>query len=310
MSGSSDPRWGDDARNPHDGDPREYGDRYERDHGCDLRDRDPDDPRDVLLDGLDLPRGLEREVVWDHDQTYNLDSEDSRNLATVGTFRVVPEGDLQDDLLDPRSESLDHLRDEGLVATVPLDERDRGVVLTDRGRELLDMHRRDRDDERGDRYANRVNRRELTDDASVYDAYRHATTDLRERDHARSRAQSRSRGSACRRHRAGRAHPAAHVLFAPGDAWRAGEGHPGARRTCVPLDDPALHAPESGGDRRRDPVARRTRIRRVKRGKIWRYFGHAEGVDRKFLRERKLVERATGIEPVSEAWEASVLPLY
>ena len=26
--------------------------------------------------------------------------------------------------------------------------------------------------------------------------------------------------------------------------------------------------------------------------------------------EEKLVERATGIEPVSEAWEASVLPLY
>jgi hypothetical protein len=25
---------------------------------------------------------------------------------------------------------------------------------------------------------------------------------------------------------------------------------------------------------------------------------------------RSLVERATGIEPVSEAWEASVLPLY
>ena len=25
---------------------------------------------------------------------------------------------------------------------------------------------------------------------------------------------------------------------------------------------------------------------------------------------KRLVERATGIEPVSEAWEASVLPLY
>ena len=85
------------------------------------------------------------------------------------------------DLLDPRSDSLDHLRDEGLVATIPLDERDRGVVLTDRGRELLEMHRRDRDDERGDRYGDRVNRRELTHDASVYDAYRQATSELRER---------------------------------------------------------------------------------------------------------------------------------
>jgi hypothetical protein len=39
-------------------------------------------------------------------------------------------------------------------------------------------------------------------------------------------------------------------------------------------------------------------------------LGHADRVERKFLREKTLVERATGIEPVSEAWEASVLPLY
>jgi hypothetical protein len=193
-----DPRWGadprdvdnldardreaDDSRAPTgDTDPREHGDRYERelerDYGWDLRDRDPDDPRDVLLDGLDLPRGLEREVVWDRDQTYELNGDDSRSLATVGAFRVVPDSDL----LDPRSDSLDHLRDEGLVATIPLDERDQGVVLTDRGRELLEIHRRDRDDERGDRYGDRVNRRELTHDASVYDAYRQAASELRER---------------------------------------------------------------------------------------------------------------------------------
>ena len=98
--------------------------------GGTARDRVRDDPRDVLLDGLDLPRGLEREVVWDHEHTYELNGDDSRSLATVGAFRVVPDSDL----LDPRSESLDHLRDEGLVATIPLDERDRGVVLTDRGR--------------------------------------------------------------------------------------------------------------------------------------------------------------------------------
>jgi len=198
MSGSFDPRWGDDPRDRYDddrrdrdeddgrsaaarNDPRERGDRYEheleRDHGWDTRDRVPDDPRDVLLDGLDLPRGLEREVVWDREQTYELNGDDSRSLATVGAFRVVPDSDL----LDPRSDSLDHLRDEGLVLTIPLDERDRGVVLTDRGRELLEMHRRDRDDDRGDRYGDRVNRRELIHDASVYDAYRHATSELRER---------------------------------------------------------------------------------------------------------------------------------
>jgi hypothetical protein len=202
MFGSSDPRWGEDPRHAYGVDPRDrdqddhrstidgtdrrdQGDRYEReierDHAWDVRDRDPDDPRDVLLNDLDLPRGLEREVVWDHDQTYDLNREDSRNLATVGAFRVVPEGDLRDDGMDPRSDSLDHLRVEGLVQTMPLDERDRGVVLTDRGRELLEMHLRDRH-ERRDPYADHVNRRELTHDASVYDAYRQAVSDLRDRD--------------------------------------------------------------------------------------------------------------------------------
>ena len=81
-------------------------------------------------------------------------------------------------------------------------------------------------------------------------------------DHARSRDQSRPRRSARRGHRAGRAHPAAHVLFAPGDEGRACAGHPGAGRPRGPVDDAALHAPESGGNGRRDPVARRATIRR------------------------------------------------
>ena len=47
-----------------------------------------------------------------------------------------------------------------------------------------------------------------------------------------------------------RAHPPSHVLLAPGDAWRAGEGDSGARRARGPVDDAALHAPEPGGARR------------------------------------------------------------
>ena len=93
----------------------------------------------------------------------------------------MPENDLRDDALGPRSDSLDHLRDEGLLERMPLDERDRGVVVTDRGRDLVEMHLRDRDDARRDPYGDRVNRRELTHDASVYDAYRHAADELRER---------------------------------------------------------------------------------------------------------------------------------
>lgn len=84
----SDARWGD---------PREYGDR---DHGderprvYDERDRDDLDPRDGLTHDLDLPRGEERELVVDRDRVYELNGEDSRTLAAVGTFRVVPEQDL------------------------------------------------------------------------------------------------------------------------------------------------------------------------------------------------------------------------
>ena len=49
-------------------------------------------------------------------------------------------------------------------------------------------------------------------------------------------------------------HPAALVLFAPGDAWRAGEGHSGTGRTPGPGHDAALHAPEPGGARRGDSI--------------------------------------------------------
>jgi integrase len=48
--------------------------------------------------------------------------------------------------------------------------------------------------------------------------------------------------------------PAAHVLFAPGDARGAGKSNPGAGRTSGPRHDAALHAPQSGGTRRGNSV--------------------------------------------------------
>jgi hypothetical protein len=59
---------------------------------------------------FDLPRGDERELVVDRDRVYELDGDDSRTLAAVGAFRVVPE-----QALDTDHETLDHLRDGGLV---------------------------------------------------------------------------------------------------------------------------------------------------------------------------------------------------
>src|SRR2546426_938677 len=68
-----------------------------------------------------------------------------RRLATVGAFRVVPAGDLrdgQDRPLDPNRGDLRHLRDSGLVETIPAIGEDRAlVVLTERGRDVLECNR-------------------------------------------------------------------------------------------------------------------------------------------------------------------------
>jgi hypothetical protein len=68
-----------------------------------------------------------------------------RTLATVGVFRVVPAGDLrggQDRPLDPHRGDLRHLRDSGLVETIPATCNDRAlVVLTERGQDVLERNR-------------------------------------------------------------------------------------------------------------------------------------------------------------------------
>ena len=74
-------------------DPRSFDSR-DRDH--DPRDAEPVDPRDVFTQGLDLPRGLERERVHVHDHDYELRGSEVRTLATIGAFRVVPLSDLHD----------------------------------------------------------------------------------------------------------------------------------------------------------------------------------------------------------------------
>jgi hypothetical protein len=95
----------------------------------------------------------------------------------------VSERDLapRDDGLDCRNDSLEHLREQGLVRNISLDGQDRGVVLTDRGRDLLEANRRDRGDERQQEFYAGVNRpRELTHDAELYRAYQRAEKQLRD----------------------------------------------------------------------------------------------------------------------------------
>src|SRR2546422_6057152 len=68
---------------------------------ADARPRDDDprglDPRDVFMRDLDLPRGRDREVVYDgRDRQYTLRGSETRALSTVGAFRVVSASDLRD----------------------------------------------------------------------------------------------------------------------------------------------------------------------------------------------------------------------
>jgi hypothetical protein len=122
-------------------DARDRDGREDRARVYDDRDRD-DDPREGLMRDLDVPRVEERELVALRDRVYELDGEDSRTLAAVGAFRVVPEHDLDID-----HETLHHLRDEGLVETVDLGDDERGLTLTREGRDLLDSHSMNRDHE-------------------------------------------------------------------------------------------------------------------------------------------------------------------
>ena len=175
-----------------DDDSRWSSDPRERDD--DTRDRERLDPRDVFVDDLNLPRGHEREFVHDLAREYRLRGSESRTLSLVGSFRVVSSRDLKDHdgrALDTRHGDLRHLREQGLVRTIPIDgRRDVAVVLTDRGRHLLESHRKGRyQDDRRDRsresrqqfYADLKKPREMEHDAQIFRAYEREAERLRER---------------------------------------------------------------------------------------------------------------------------------
>lgn len=175
-----------DERRDRDGD-RDRADHRERD---DLRwadrERDPReraDSREAFTRGLALPRGRERGFVRDaRDREYRLRGSESRTLATVGALRVVPAQNLRDHNdrpADPRHGDLRQLRDQGLVKTVRIPGyREQAVVLTDRGRDLLDANR-DRDRDHGQAfYAGLKRERELEHDAQLHRAYEREGTRL------------------------------------------------------------------------------------------------------------------------------------
>lgn len=162
---------GDDSRQSTAGEHNRDSYRLWPERDRDWRERDVD-PRDVFTRDVNLPRGLEREIVRDRDREYTLRGSESRTLATVGAFRVVSSRDLRDHddrLADPRSGDLRRLREQGLVETVRIPgSRDHAVALTKEGRSLLESHR-DRDREGSQTFYAGVKReRELEHDVQVY----------------------------------------------------------------------------------------------------------------------------------------------
>jgi hypothetical protein len=159
----------------HNADHRNREDDRRPDRDLDPRERDQD-PREVFTRGLDLPRERDREIVHDsRGREYTLRGSESRTLAKVGAFRVVPTRDLRDRddrPADPRNGDLRHLREQGLIETVRIPGyREQAVVLTDRGRDLLEANR-DRDSDRGQAFHTGVSReRELEHDSQVCSAY-------------------------------------------------------------------------------------------------------------------------------------------
>ena len=176
-----DPRWGDDPRD-RDDNSRDLS-RGSR-GGSDPRERERVDPRDVFMERVDLPRGLEREHVHHRDHDYTLRGSETRTLTTVGAFCVVPANDLRDTFdrsLDPRHGELWHLRDSGLVHTVRLDRDTSVVTLTKEGRDLLESRQRDSDSPERQAFHYGVQKpRELKHDAQVYRAYLEEAERLRD----------------------------------------------------------------------------------------------------------------------------------
>ena len=161
-----DGRWLDDPRDPDERDLDVERDRDSRNH----------DPRDAFVEGLELPRGVERELVQDdREDLYELNREDSLTLATIGAFRVVAERDLEtvgDRDADARDDTLEHLRDEGLIRFVSVSEDERAAVLTEAGRDLLEANRRERDEGDQQEFHDGFSHpREVQHDSALFEAY-------------------------------------------------------------------------------------------------------------------------------------------
>jgi hypothetical protein len=173
---SSDPRWGDDARD-------NSWEHVQRDR--ESRERDSNDPRDAFMRHVDLPRGPDREIVHERNREYSLRGSETRTLSTIGAFRVVPTGQLRDHndgAAHDRSADIRHLREQGLIETVRVPgHRGSVAVLTKQGRDLLERNRVGQTNTPQSFYAGLKRVRELEHDAQIYGAYLQAAERMQER---------------------------------------------------------------------------------------------------------------------------------
>jgi len=131
---------------------------------------------DLAIERLRLPATDRRDAVEFRDRVYHLRGSETRILATVGAFRVVPSADLVDGRSTPEAfkEDLRRLADQGLVErrTLPINrEPTRVVVLTRDGKALLDARREPTADRQQLYHAGLVKPRELAHDAQLYRLY-------------------------------------------------------------------------------------------------------------------------------------------
>ncbi len=131
---------------------------------------------DLPTERLTLPVTDRREAVEFRDRVYELRGSETRILATVGAFRVVPAVDLVDGRSTPDAfkEDLRRLADQGLIErrTLPINrEPTRVVVLTKAGKALLDARREPTAGRQQQHHAGLVKPRELAHDAQIYRLY-------------------------------------------------------------------------------------------------------------------------------------------
>lgn len=186
MSRDHDPRWAAAERSrDHEVDRPDLS-RGSRGAG-DPREVLPRDPREVFTRGLALPRGRRRQTVALRDHAYELRGSEVQLLATVGAFRTVPLRDLERPdtrTTRDRDTDLEQLKSAGLIETRPFGagpSRTTLVMLTERGRDLLDAAQDRSLDDRQRYYAGVARRPEIAHDAHLYRAYARAAEGITSR---------------------------------------------------------------------------------------------------------------------------------